>query len=318
MDFSNLKYRGLEAEEKRAVLKEEDVLKAIEEELSAAGKRNKVEDRKTMYGDEIIFDYAGFLGDVQFPGGTAENMSLVLGSHDFIPGFEDKCVNRSAKEKFDVCVTFPEDYAAPMLAGKDAVFHCKIRSIWKEEPAVLDEDFVKKNSPCKTVEEYKEHVRGLLEKQLKNEARFEAREKLMKKMLDGVDVSVNKEVINAELDVMMAEFKDKLLLSGLSPENYYEHTGTSEAYIRAQMLEEAIYRVRLNLALEYIAKTEGITLLDEEVEEVIELAAKQYEMTVDEVKATIGDIGLEGFKQDLLRQKTENFVYDNAIIKIVD
>ena len=84
------------------------------------------------------------------------------------------------------------------------------------------------------------------------------------------------------------------------------------------MLEEAIYRVRLNLALEYIAKTEGITLLDEEVEEVIELAAKQYEMTVDEVKATIGDIGLEGFKQDLLRQKTENFVYDNAIIKIVD
>lgn len=94
----------------------------------------------------------------------------------------------------------------------------------------------------------------------------------MKKMLDGVDVSVNKEVINAELDVMMAEFKDKLLLSGLSPENYYEHTGTSEAYIRAQMLEEAIYRVRLNLALEYIAKIEGITLLDEEVEEVIELA----------------------------------------------
>ena len=168
------------------------------------------------------------------------------------------------------------------------------------------------------MKEYKEHVRGLLEKQLKNEARFEAREKLMKKMLDGVDVSVNKEVINAELDVMMAEFKDKLLLSGLSPENYYEHTGTSEAYIRAQMLEEAIYRVRLNLALEYIAKKEGITLLDEEVEEVIELAAKQYEMTVDEVKATIGDIGLEGFKQDLLRQKTENFVYDNAIIKIVD
>ena len=310
-------YIGLPIELKKQVITEEQLAAIIQGELKAAAKKELVSTRETQNGDEIILDYAGFVADEQFEGGTAEKQSLVLGSHTFIPGFEEQCLGKCAGDCFDVNVTFPSEYHASNLAGKNAVFHCKIHSIFRDNVPELNDEFVKTVSKCSSVEEYREFVRKEAQRSLDNQARFEARDELMRKMMEDVEISVSKEVINAELDVMMAELSDQLTLQGIGLEQYLEHTGKTRDFIRAQMLTDAIYRVRLNLTLEHIAEKENIEITEEEVDEVIKLAAGQYGMTPEEARESIGEIGMEGFKQDLLRQKVENFILDHADIKLV-
>lgn len=309
----DVKYKGLEAHIKKQTLTDEQFEELLEGQLRQAAVRRHIEDRPAQTGDEIVFDYAGFMGEEQFPGGTAESQSLVLGSNAFIPGFEEQCVGKSAGESFDVCVTFPADYAAPMLAGKDAVFHCRLHDIFKEDVPELTDEFAKK-AGCADANDYRVKMREQAQRSLDAQARFEARDALMHNMLEGVELEVTKEVINAELDVMMAELSDQLTLQGFGMEQYCQYTGKSKEFLRAEMLTDAIFRVRLNLVLEHIAEKEGITLSDEEFEDFIAMAGREYGMSVDEVKSAMDDIMLAGFRQDLLRQKTENFILDHAHI----
>ncbi len=312
----NVKYIGLKAKIKKQTLTDEQFEELIAMQLQSGAERREVTDRPAKEGDEIIFDYAGFMGEEQFPGGTAEKQSLVLGSNAFIPGFEEQCIGKSVGESFDVNVTFPEKYPAPMLAGQAAVFHCKIHAINEEEIPQLDDEFVKRVSECSTVEEYCTTLREQAQKALDNQARFEVRDKLMHDMVDAVELEVSKEVINAELDVMMAELEDQLVMQGFSLDQYIEASGQSKEYLRASMLNDAIYRVRLNIVLEYIAEKENLSISEEELNEVIEIAARQYQVTPADVLNTIGEMGMESFKQDLLRQKTENFILDHADFEI--
>ena len=313
MQDIDVKYKGLEAHIKKQTLTDEQFEELLEGQLRQAAVRRHIEDRPAQTGDEIIFDYVGFMGEEQFPGGTAERQSLVLGSNAFIPGFEEQCVGKSAGESFDVCVTFPADYAAPMLAGNDAVFHCKLHDIFKEDVPELTDEFAKK-AGCADVNDYRVKLREQAQRSLDAQARFEARDALMHNMLEGVELEVTKEVINAELDVMMAELSDQLTLQGFGMEQYCQYTGKSKEFLRAEMLTDAIFRVRLNLVLEHIAEKEGITLSDEEFEDFIAMAGKEYGMSVENVKSAMDDIMLAGFRQDLLRQKTENFILDHANI----
>ena len=309
----DVKYKGLEAHIKKQTLTDEQFEELLEGQLRQAAVRRHIEDRPAQTGDEIIFDYAGFMGEEQFPGGTAERQSLVLGSNAFIPGFEEQCVGKSAGESFDVSVTFPADYAAPMLAGNDAVFHCKLHDIFKEDVPELTDEFAKK-AGCADAEDYRVKLREQAQRSLDAQARFDARDVLMHDMLEGVEMEVTKEVINAELDVMMAELSDQLTLQGFGIEQYCRYTAKSKEFLRAEMLTDAIFRVRLNLVLEHIAEKEGITLSDEEFEDFIAMAGKEYGMSVEDVKSAMEDIMLAGFRQDLLRQKTENFILDHANI----
>ena len=313
MENINVKYKGLHGKIKKQTLTEEQLLALIEDQLKQAAVKNRVAGRAAAEGDEVVFDYAGFIGDDQFPGGTAQKQSLVLGSHAFIDGFEDQCIGKNEGDSFDVFVTFPEDYAAPMLAGKDAVFHCKLHEIYREDVPELNDDFAKK-AGCANVAEYREGLREQAQRTLDAQARFEARDALMHDMLEGVELEVTKEVINAELDVMMAELSDQIEMQGFGIEQYCQYTGKSKEFLRAEMLTDAIFRVRLNLVLEYIAEQEGITMTDEEFDKFLSDAAGEYGMTVEEVRAAMDDIMLAGFRQDLLRQKTENFILDNAIL----
>lgn len=311
----DVKYIGLKGKVKKQTLTDEQFEELVQMQLKNRAIRREVTDRCARLGDEILFDYAGFLGEEQFPGGTAEKQTLLLGSNAFIPGFEEQCVGRGSGENFDVNVKFPEQYPAPMLAGQDSVFHCKIHAIYTEEVPELTDEFVKKTSECNSVEEYRMTLKEEAQKALDNQSKLEIRDELMHAMVDTVDIEVSKEVINSELDVMMSELEDQLTVSGFSIDQYTQQTGQSREYLRASMLNDAIYRVRLNIVLEYIADKEGISISDEEIEEVIEIAAAQYNMTTEDVRNSIGEIGLEGFKQDLLRQKTENFILDHADIE---
>ena len=307
-------YKGVEIDKVVQEVKDEDV----DREIEALQKRNAriVEvDRAAKEGDTVLLDYSGFVGEEQFEGGTAENQELKLGSGTFIPGFEEQLVGATPGEKKDVKVTFPEEYHAENLAGKEAVFHCLVHEIKEEQLPELDDEFAKDVSEFDTLDELKKSTRERLEKYAKASEDRQMQDAALAKVVEANEVEIPTVMVEDEIDRMIQELDQQLRYQGLTVGQYMEFTGKDAAAFRDEIRPDAERQVKTRMILNGIVEAEKLEVSDEETEEEIKKMAEQYQMTADKVKEMIGEENIAYLQKDLKIKKAIDFIYDNAKIK---
>lgn len=303
-------YKGLKAAKKTVSIKEAD----INAELAKMQDRNSrlvtVEDRAAQNGDTVVFDFDGYVDDVAFDGGKSENFSLVLGSGQFIPGFEDQIVGKKPEEEFDVNVTFPEEYHAENLAGKPAVFKCKLHEIKAKELPELNDDFAKDCSDFDTLDELKADVKANLKKQREAAADEAFETDIINLLIENVKGEIPEAMYENRVNDSVQDFGYRLQSQGLDLDTYLKYTGMDMEAFRQGFREQAEKTVKVRLALEKIAALENIEVTDEDMEAEFAKYAEQYKLEVEQVKSFIPAAEL---KKDLAVGKAMKLVKDNAV-----
>ncbi len=308
-------YKGVEIDKVETAVTAED----IEAELKKAQEQNsrmiEVTDRAVKDGDMAVIDFEGFMDGVAFPGGKGENHELVIGSHSFIDTFEDQIIGHSIGDEFDVNVTFPEQYQEASLAGKPAVFKCKVNGIKSKELPELDDEFAQDVSEFDTLDEYKADVERKL-KEDKEKAAVAARENAA---VDAVAANAQMDIpaamIDSNAEQMYDEFAQRMQSQGLTIEQYFMFTGLNEEKLLEQIRPQAEQRIKSRLVLEAVAKAEGFTASEEDIEKEIESMATAYQMEVEKLKELISDEEKKVLAADIEVKKALDFVRDNAVEK---
>ena len=302
-------YKGLEV--KKTTKNVDDA--AVDAEIEKVRNRNarsiSVEDRAAQNGDTAVIDFEGFLDGVAFEGGKGEKFPLELGSGSFIPGFEDQIVGKNIGEEFDVNVTFPEHYQAENLAGKPAVFKCKLHELKGKE--LPDDEFVKDVSEFDTLDEYKADIKSKLEKAAADEASTNLDNALVDAVISKMTAEVPQVMYQRRIDDIVREWSAR---NRIRVEDYLKYTGATMDQFRANFTEVAKRQVDLRLALEKIAELENIIVSDEDLEKEYADMAEQYKMDVEKVKAAVP---AEAVKNDLRIEKALDLVRDAAKIEEV-
>ena len=305
-------YKGIKVESKAVRVTE----KMISEEIDKVRERNSrmitVTDRPAADGDTAVIDYEGFVDGVAFDGGKAENHNLQLGSGMFIPGFEEQIVGHNADEEFSIFVTFPTEYHAENLAGKEAEFKIKLHEIKAKELPELDDEFVKDVSDKETVEDYKKEIKETLTKRLKDEKEAQINNDLSEKLIELVQGEIPEQMYDNEVNAMIREFDMRLRSQGLDAMAYLKYTGMDVEGLAKMYRPDAEKRVKLRLALEKIAKLENIEVTEADLEAEYEKMAEAYSMTVEQIKPMFR---AEVLKEDLSVQKAMDIVRKEAITK---
>ena len=304
-------YKSLKATKKVEAVSDEDVANELTKLQERNARMVSVEDRAAEMGDTVTFDFEGFQDGVAFDGGKGENHALVLGSGQFIPGFEEQLVGAAVDADIEVNVTFPEEYHAPELAGKPAVFKCKVHKIEKKELPEIDDELIKDCSDFETVDEFKADAKKRLEEQRENAAQADVDEKLVEGLLKCMKADIPEAMYERAIDDRIQDFAYRLQSQGLSLELYLQYTGMDEKAFRDSFREQAEKQVKVRLTLEAIAKKEKIKPSDEELEAEYAKFAEQYGMEVDKVKAAIPATALI---EDLSVSKAMDFVKEHATI----
>ena len=282
-------YKGLTVEVEKQVVTDADIDARIEEDRKKGARTIDVEDRPVADGDTVGLDYAGTVDGVAFAGGTAEGQTLVIGSHQFIPGFEEQMVGMNIGEEKDLNVKFPEEYHAEDLAGKDAVFHVKVNSISKVEMPELDDDFAADVSEFNTFADYKASIVKELEERAEKNNEISVENALVEKAVANASMDVPEAMINEQLDYMVREMQMRMAYQGLRMEDYLKYTGQTMDQVRGMYRNEAEHRVHIELTLNAIRKAEGIEPTDEDVEKQIAEQAERLNKDVEEFKKTLTD-----------------------------
>ena len=304
-------YKGLEV--KKTTKNVDDA--AVDAEVEKVRNRNarsiSVEDRASQIGDTAVIDFEGFLDGVAFEGGKGEKFPLELGSGSFIPGFEEQVAGKNIGDDFDVNVTFPEHYQAENLAGKPAVFKCKLHEIKGKELPNVDDEFVKDVSEFDTLDEYKADIKSKLEKAAADEASTNLDNALVDAVIGKMKAEVPQVMYQRRIDEIVREWSAR---NRISVEDYLKYTGVTMDQFRANFTEVAKRQVDLRLALEKIAELENITVSDEDVEKEYADMAEQYKMEADKIKAAVP---ADAIKNDLKIEKALDLVRDSAKIEEV-
>ncbi|UEX90999.1 trigger factor [Staphylococcus ratti] len=308
-------YKGLEIEKQDTELTDEEVEETIKQRLEAMADMVVKEDGKVEEGDTVNLDFDGYVDGEQFEGGQADGYDLEIGSGMFIPGFEEQLVGLQVGEEKDVEVTFPEEYHAEELAGQPATFKTKINEIKTKEVPELDDELANElDSEANTVDEYKENLRKQLAESKATEAENAQKEEAIVKATDHAKVDIPQAMIKTEEDRMVQEFAQRLQQQGLNLETYFQISGQSEEDLRGQMKEDAEQRVKTNLTLAAIADAENIEATDEDVEKELETMSSQFGISVDDIKATLGNTDI--VKNDVRVKKVIDLLVKEA--KLVD
>ena len=308
-------YKGIEVDKIDYTVTDEDVQKDIE----AAQKKNArlitVDDRAVENGDIAVIDFEGFVDDVAFDGGKGEDYELEIGSGTFIPGFEEQLVGAETDADVDVKVTFPEEYHAENLAGKDAVFKVKVKEIKKRELPELDDDFASEVSEFDTMDEYKADVRKKLEEAAQNKAKTETENAIIDKAIENAEFDIPDAMVEAQIDNIVRDFAQRIAYQGMNLDMYMQYTGQTMETFRAQFTEQAKQQISGSLVLEAIQKAEGIEAGPEEVELHLVDMSKKYNMELDKLKEALSDVEKENIKKELELQKTIDMIVNNASVK---
>jgi len=305
-------YKGIKAERPMRNITEEDVAK----ELELAQKKNArltTKEGEAANGDTVVLDYAGFCGEEQFEGGTAENQMLELGSNTFIPGFEDQLVGCKAGDDKEVNVTFPEVYHSEELAGKPAVFKCHIHEVKYQQLPELDDEFAKDVSEFDTLEEYKADLKNKLLDSAKKAAEYAGKNAVVEKLIEANPVTLPQVMIDDEAKNMVAEFAQQLSYQGLAIKEYCKYLGKDEDALADDFKPQAESKLKSRLLIEAVAKAEDFTVSDDELNAEYEEMAKQYNLEVAKLKEIMLAEGNEQYlKKDILSRKAVDFLYENA------
>ena len=310
-------YKGMKVDRKFHKVTEEDVQKQMEM-LQRRNARQITVDGEAKLEDTVVLDYMGFVGEDQFQGGTAEKQTLKLGSGQFIPGFEDQLVGCKPGDEKDVKVTFPSEYHEESLAGKEAVFKCKIHEIKREELPALDDEFAKDASDFDTLEELKADQKKKLEESAEKAKEYDGKNAVVEKLIELNPITVPDAMIENETDTMLQEYEQQMSYQGLSLEMYCKYMGKTVEDVRNEMKVNAEGRVKSRLALKAVAAAENIVASDADVEEEMKKMADQYKMELDKVKEAFGPDNLKLLKEDIENNKAIQMLYDNAIFNDVE
>lgn len=295
-------YKGLEVEKEDTEVTEEDLNKAIEADLARKAELVVKEDGEVAEGDVVNLDFDGYVNEEAFEGGKAEGYDLEIGSGQFIPGFEEQLVGTKVGDEKDVTVTFPEEYHAEELAGKEAVFKVKINEVKSKEVPELDDEMAKElDESVDSVDAYKEKYKKDLQEQKTLQAENNMKESLIAQAVENAKVDIPEAMINTELDRMMQEFEQRIAQQGLNLELYYQFSGQTEEQLKESMKADAEARVKTNLTLAAIAKAENIEISDADVDAELSKMSEQFGLSVDDIKAALGNG--EVLKDDLRIQK---------------
>ena len=302
------KYKGLEAEKPVVEISDEQVDAEVERMAERNARQVPVE-REAKDGDEIIFDFEGFVDGKAFEGGKAEHYALRLGSGMFIPGFESQIEGHKADEDFEVNVTFPEDYHAEELKGKPATFKCRIHEVKEIQKPAIDDEFAKDISEFDTMEEYKKDLKEKMTASAQERADSEYKETLLSQLAENLEGEVPAVMYENEIDQIVNNFSYRMAAQGLDFDSYLKATDMQLDALRQLYRPQAERNVKVRLALEAVARLENLEASDEDTEKEIEEAAKQYNMPVEKIKTLIT---LSGIKSDIMVQKAIDFVVANA------
>lgn len=305
-------YKGVEVKKEHTLVTDEQVDEKVEQERRKQAAEVAVDDRPVAEGDTVNLDYAGSVDGVAFAGGTAEGQTLKIGSHTFIPGFEEQMIGMNVGEEKDLNVTFPEEYHAKELAGKAAVFHVKVNGITETQLPALDDDFAKDISEFDTLDEYKKDIRAKLEAQAAERDENAFTNAVVEKVMENATVEIPEPMIERQIDSMMRDFEYRLSAQGLKLADFMKYTGQDEKAFRAGYRDQAEKSVRAHLVLSAVEKAEAFEATDEEIDAQIAKFAPQTGKTLEELKATLSDADREYFKADAIRDKAVKFLCDNA------
>lgn len=313
-EFEVTDYKGVEIEQVSAEVTDEDVDKEIEN-MAARNSRMVEVDRPAQDGDTVLIDYAGFVGEEQFEGGTAERQPLKLGSGTFIPGFEEQLVGAVKDEERDVKVTFPEEYHSEDLAGKDAVFKCKVHEIKETEIPEIDDEFVKDVSEFDTLDELKASKREELEKAAVVKAENSMKNSVIEKVFEANDFEVPDVMVQQEVENMMNEFDQQLRAQGMDLQTYMKYLGQDPVEFRESLKDEAFKKTKTRMLVSKIADQEAFEVSDEELKSELEAMAKQYGLEVEKLSEMIGVENMNVIRDDIKVKKAVDLMYDSAVKK---
>ena len=277
-------YKGLKATLERHIVTDAEVDRQIERLQQQNPRIAEITDRATQNGDEVVLDYAGFCDGEQFAGGTAEKQTLVLGSGQFIPGFEEQLLDKVPGEEVVVKVTFPVQYHAENLAGKEAEFRCKLHAIRVKTPYELDDTFAKEVGGCETFEQMRQKVAESLQSYIDERGEMDLQDRLLRMAADTLNFQPSEKQMQAEMDEQMQNLTAQLAQQGLSMEMYCQFMQTTEEKLREDTRAEALNALRTKAAMEQIVAMEGLQASKEEVGEAIAIIARRNGMTIEQLK----------------------------------
>lgn len=307
-------YKGLEVEKAEYVIEDEAVELELKSIQDANSRLVAVEDRAIENGDIIALDYEGYVDGEQFEGGTAENQTLEIGSGSFIPGFEDQLVGKESGDDVEVNVTFPEEYHAEHLAGKDAMFKVKVHEIKVKEAPEIDDELAKDVSEFDTLDELKADIKERLTKQKEEEARIEVEDKIVEAACDNAKVDIPEAMVENQIDMNMNDFAHRLSYQGLDLEKYLELTKSNLEDFRNQFRDNAEKFVKADLVLEAIGEKENIEVSEQDIEDELLALSKQYGQEVDKLRQNLTDDDMDYLKKTIIKKKTVDLLVDNAKI----
>lgn len=308
-------YKGLEVDKVSTRVTQKEVEAKIEEEAEKNARTVTVEDRAVQDGDEVILDFEGFVDGEAFEGGKGENYPLTIGSGSFIPGFEEQLVGAEAEKEVEVKVTFPEDYHAEELKGKEAVFKCTVHEIKAKELPEIDDEFAAEVSEFDTLDEYKADVKAKIKEQKATDGKRKQEDQAVEQAIKNASYEIPDAMVDTQISQMANDFAQRIQSQGLTMEQYYQFTGMTEEKMNEEFKPQAVKRIETRLVLEAIAKAENIEISDEKLDEEIAKMAEAYKMEVDKLKEFMGDAEKKQMKEDMAVQEAVTFLVENAVEK---
>ena len=306
------KYKGVKIEKIETEVTDEEVDAQLERERENNARNITVEDRPVEDGDMTTLDFEGFVDGVAFDGGKGENYPLTIGSGAFIPGFEEQLVGAKIGEETEVKVTFPEDYQAEHLQGKEAVFKCTVKEIRKKELPELNDEFAGEVSEFDTLAEYREDVKKNLEEQKAKDAKRAREDAAVKAVVEDSEMEIPEAMIEEQVSNTLEDYARRMRSQGLTMEQYMQFTGMTEERLREDIRPQAEKRIRTRLVLEAIVAAENIEAPEDAVEAEIKKMADTYKMEPDRAKELLGEEGLQRMKEDLAVQEAVDFLVAEA------
>ena len=308
-------YKGIEVDSFSTEVSAEEVEAKLAEEQNKNARTITVEGRPVQDKDEVVLDFEGFVDGVAFEGGKGENYPLTIGSGSFIPGFEEQLIGVEPEQEVEVKVTFPEDYHAEDLKGKDAVVKCTVHEIKAKELPELDDEFASEVSEFDTLEEYKADVEKKLREEKESTGKRAQEDQAVNAIIANAEMDLPEAMIETEARQMLDNFAQRLQQQGLTFEQYMQFTGMTVDKMTEEMRPQAEKRIKTRLVLEAIVSAENIEVSDERLDEEVAKMAEAYGMEVDKLKEYMGDREKEQMKLDMAVQDAITFVVENAVVK---
>lgn len=308
-------YKGLKAKLERHIVTDEEIDRNMQRLLQQNPRVTEVTDRPTEQGDEVILDYAGFCDGQQFPGGTAQDQTLVLGSGMFIPGFEEQLLDKVPGEEVTVKVTFPEQYHSEDLAGKAAEFRCKVKAIRIKTAYELDDTFAKEVGQCDTLEEMRSRMQQSLQAYADERGEMDLQDQLLNQAAQTLEFTITDKMMEDAVEDQIRNLQAQLAQQGLNLEMYCQFMGTTQEQLREDAKSSAEAAVRCRAAIDEIVQIEGLTADEEDISKALAVICRHNNITMDELKEQYDAALEQAVINSVLTGKVMRLIRDAAIVE---